>query len=205
MIEQVFTNIATIIFIMALLWVASIFIPFYGFIKKRWKGLAIGCLIQPIIVVLVCVLSFLCIGFYYDLIISRHREAAMVTVKKTDADGFSHHWYVKPNEECFYEYNNDDNDNDKKGKKQKERNDEDDEENKYEDPKKEIFLLYDVIPQDSFSVCIDDKIVIRFDLKEHKVTATEYDEPIEVVNVDWEKVSDYFEKQASHNVPASGK
>ena len=62
MIEQVFTNIATIIFIMALLWVASIFIPFYGFIKKRWKGLAIGCLIQPIIVVLVCVLSFLCIG-----------------------------------------------------------------------------------------------------------------------------------------------
>ena len=192
MIEQVFTITVTILFILVFFGIASVFIPFYGFIRKRWKGLAIGCLIQPIICVLICVLAILFITIYHKLTIHRHKEAAMVTVKKTDANGFSHHWYVKSNEECFYEYSDDE---DKKGKREKEekKRDNDNDEEEEDATMEEITLLFDVIPIDSFGVCVDDKVVIRFDLKEHKVTATEYDEPIEVVNIDWGKVSDYFE------------
>ena len=56
------------------------------------------------------------------------------------------------------------------------------------------FQLFDVVPMDSFRVCVDDKIVVRFDLQNRKATAVEYDEPIKVVNVDWEKVDDFFKK-----------
>lgn len=31
-----------------------------------------------------------------------------------------------------------------------------------------------------------------FDLKNQQVTATDYDQPIEVLSVDWEKVKAYF-------------
>ena len=54
--------------------------------------------------------------------------------------------------------------------------------------------LYDVVPLDSFSVCVDDRIVVRFDLKNRMATATNYGEPIEVVRIDWDKVNAYFEK-----------
>ena len=37
------TNLIIGLIILAL-WVASFFIPFYGFIQKRWKGLGFGCL-----------------------------------------------------------------------------------------------------------------------------------------------------------------
>ena len=174
MVEQGLGIYIIILLILVLFLVASIFIPFYGFILKRWKGLALGCLIQPFFTVLVCILAFYCIDVYSDHSLHKHKKAAMVTVRKAEADSIKHTWYVKPNEECFYEcakprhYNPEYVGND--------------------------MTLFDVIPLDSFRVCVDDKIIIRFDLKEHKVSATEYDEPIEVVNVDWDKVTDYFGK-----------
>ena len=53
---------------------------------------------------------------------------------------------------------------------------------------------YDVIRLDSVAagVSVDDRIVVRFDLKNQQVTATDYDQPIEVLRVDWEKVKAYF-------------
>ena len=203
MIEQVFTISVTILFILVFFLFASVFIPYYGFIWKRWKGLAIGCLVQPIICVLISVMAIFCIAIHHRLTIHRHKEAAMVTVKKTDANGFSHHWYVKSNEECFYEYSNDNEEkHGRRAKKEKEGENDSDDDNV---SREEITLFYDVIPIDSFSVCIDDKVVIKFDLKEHKVAATEYDEPIEVVNVNWEKVSDYFENQAPQGEASTNK
>ena len=55
--------------------------------------------------------------------------------------------------------------------------------------------LYDVVPLDSFRVCLDDHIVIRFDLTKRQVTAADYDTPMEVVNVDWDKVKAYYAQQ----------
>ena len=80
-----------------------------------------------------------------------------------------------PNEECFYEY------------KEKEN-----EENEYRGFNRGRF--YDVVPLDSCSVGVDDKIVVKFDFKNKKVTATEYEEPMEVVNVNWERVTEFFRK-----------
>ena len=37
--------------------------------------------------------------------------------------------------------------------------------------------------------------MVRFDLKNQKATATDYDQPAEILQVDWEKVQTYFEKQ----------
>lgn len=167
------TNIIFGLIVLAL-WVASFFIPFYGFFQKRWKGLGLGCLAQ----VVFCFLVMAGFGagriFYLRSEIRSYRNNAMVTVRKADAD-VVHSWYLNTNEECFYEC----------GDKQHADSDSTDVDRKQ---------LFDIIPLDSTSVCVDDKVVVRFDLKKRTVTAAEYDEPIEVVNVDWDKVSDYFNK-----------
>ncbi len=162
------TNLIIGLIILAL-WVASFFIPFYGFIQKRWKGLGLGCLAQFFFCILVMVALGVGRVFYVRSEMRSYRDNAMVTVRKD-----VHVWYLNPNEECFYEC-----EDSKSGAA-----DSIDVEEKTQ--------LFDVIPLDSTSVCVDDKVVVRFDLKKRMVSAAEYDEPIEVVNVDWDKVNDYF-------------
>lgn len=153
---------------------ATNLIPLLGFLRRRWKGLAIGCIIQPILCVILSLLTVFGAYFYQLYEFHKYHEAAMATVKKVDADGNTLSWYIKPDEECLYE--------------------------RRKSGKKSSFLsannvkLYDVVPLDSFAVCIDDKIVVKFDLENRKATATEYDEPIDVDNVNWDKVSDFFKK-----------
>ena len=55
---------------------------------------------------------------------------------------------------------------------------------------------FDVIRLDSLSagVSVEDRIVVRFDIKNQKVSATDFDQPAEVLDVNWEKVKDYFGK-----------
>ena len=42
---------------------------------------------------------------------------------------------------------------------------------------------------------LEDRIVVRFDLSAHTVTATDDDEPMDIVRVDWPKVEAYFLQQ----------
>ena len=96
MIEQ---NLAFYIFIVVVLMfflVASISIPFYGFFRKRWKGLLIGCVVQPIVCCLACVMVVYGILFYQSYDQRRHRKAAMVTLRKPGDNGHAHIWYLKP-------------------------------------------------------------------------------------------------------------
>ena len=151
----------------------TIIIPIYGYFHKRWKGLARGCIIQPIVCALIVLLTVLGVYFYQKHDFKKHREAAMVTVKKkVDSEGMAQIWHLKPNEECFFERRNIN--------------------------RKSEFLfvnrikLYDVVPLDSSTLCVDDKIFVKFDLKKHKVTASEFDEPLDVVSVNWDKVSSFF-------------
>ena len=55
---------------------------------------------------------------------------------------------------------------------------------------------FDVIRLDSLSagVSVEDRIVVRFDIKNQKASATDFDQPAEVLDVNWEKVKDYFGK-----------
>lgn len=151
---------------------ATFLIPLIGFLRKRWKGLAIGCIIQPILCAFLGLLTVFGVYFYQRYEFRKFREAAMATVKKVDADGNTHKWYLKPDEECFYELREPD--------------------QKVEFQFVNHVKLYDVVPLDSFAVCVDDKIVVKFDLENRKASATEYDEPIDVDKVDWDKVSDFF-------------
>ena len=156
-----------------LVFAASIFIPISGYIRKRWKGLAIGCLIQPIVFVVVCCLVFGGIVAYEVLTVQRQTKAAMVTVQTVEqgtegADTVK--WYLKDDEECLM-----------KSEGHRER--------------------YDVIRLDSVAagVSVEDRIVVRFDLDNQQVTATDYDQPIEVINVNWDKVKAYFGKTCHHD------
>ena len=157
--------------------VASLFIPFFGFIRKRWKGLFLGCLMQPIILVVSFLVTIVGFVFYQRHTYNKHHKEAMVAVRKAETNGKSHKWYLKPDEECFYEYT-----------------DESDKLVSFEDAR-----LFDVIPLDSFRVCVDDKIFVQFDLKDKKVKAREFDEPIEVVSVNWDQVNAYFENHPNNN------
>ena len=173
MIEQGLFFYVIIVMVMVILLAATISIPFYGLIKKRLKGLAIGCFLQPFVCALICLLTAVGVYFYQRNELQKYRGGAMVTLRKTDADGKAHFWYLKANEECFYERWNGD------------------EEPEFDGNGK--MSLYDVVPLDSFKVCVDDVVFVKFDLEKREVTAKEYDEPLDIVNVDWNKVKAFFQ------------
>ena len=162
--------------------VVSIVIPFIGFINKRWKGLAIGCLAQPIFCAVVFLLVVLGALHYQKRSLSKYRETAIVTLRKTVTDDNGNHsytWYLKGDDECLFEM-----DEPRHGR--------------YSDRKREDVeaKLFDIIPLDSCSVCVDDVVVVKFDFDNRTVTATDYDEPIEVVSINWDRVKDYFARLA---------
>ncbi len=179
MLEHGFGLYVAITLVLIVLLIISNAIPFYGFMHKRWKGCFLGCLIQPVVCALFIMIAIVCIVFHQQYGTRKLRKAAMVTLRKTEIKGNTRHtfiWHLKPDEECFYEY-----------KKTPVSESKDNVKNEDEE-------LYDVVPLDSFSVCVDDRIVVRFDLKNRMATATNYGEPIEVVRIDWDKVNAYFEK-----------
>lgn len=171
-----------LIILMAALVLASIVIPCYGFLHKDWKGLALGCLIQPFVAAIACLLVALGAYFYYTYHENRYHDAAMVTVRKTaieGADTLTSTWYLNADEECLYEFRS----------SNKEYTDSTD---------REDDRLFDVVPLDSITLGVEDRIVVRFDLNTRTVTATDYDEPIDIVSVDWPKVEAYFSLQQSN-------
>jgi hypothetical protein len=150
---------------------ASIGIPIYAYSRKRWKGLAIGCLLQPIACAVVICLIVLGIISYFKYTNRKEMDSAMVTVRGLDVGNHSKDtltWYLKDDEQCILVCNN---------------------QNDYDH-----LRFSDVIRLDSVSVTVDDRIVVRFDTKKNKVVATDLDTPMEVVNVNWDKVRAYFGK-----------
>jgi len=140
-------------------------IPLYGFSRRRWKGAAIGCLLQPVVCVVVIGVVSAAVIAYKLISYEMEMKSAMVTVRSTEpgANGTDTlTWYLKPDEECFFDA----------GKKSD---------------------RFDIIPVDSLptSVSVEDRLVVRFDINSEKVLATDYDQPAEVVSVDWDKVKAY--------------
>lgn len=148
--------------------VMSTAIPVYGYFRRRWKGVAIGCLMQLVVCAVIIGVVFASIYAYIQLGRKMEKKSAMVTVRSiekgaNDTDTLT--WYLKADEECLLD--------------SEERTDH-----------------FDVIRLDSLktSVSVEDRIVVRFDIENEKVSATDYDQPAEVVDVNWDKVRTYFGK-----------
>jgi hypothetical protein len=173
-------------FFIVLIILASLMIPFWGYSRKRLKGLTIGCLLQPVICIIVILILLVGTALYESRTIRQTRKAAMVTIRSTESHpqgNFTLMWYLKPDEECFAEFMTDS--LAKKGNH----------------PVFERFAgeghrrhYYDIVRLDSTSLNVEDRIVVKFDTKNQKVTATDYDKPAEVVSVDWEKVKAYLNR-----------
>ena len=108
----------------------------------------------------------------------------MVTVRTTEPGVYGTDtltWYLKPDNECLVEYK----------RLVMADSTETDSLDIYEGRDR-----FDIIRLDSLStaVCVEDHIIVRFDLQNQKATATDYDQPIEVVDIDWDKVKAYFNK-----------
>ncbi len=180
LIERSLSEALVLLFLVALIIALSIAIPFYAYNRKRWKGFALGCILQPIVCVIAICLLFAGSMAYEVVSLMLECKSAMVTVRTIEPGSFGADtltWYLKPDDECFVEC---------------ERNDD-----LYKDDVGEIhrrFDRFDIIRHDSVSLCVEDRIVVWFDFKNQKVTATNYDEPIEVMGVDWDKVKTYFGK-----------
>jgi hypothetical protein len=165
--------------------IASIMIPVYGFHRKRWKGMAWGCLLQPVACAIVITVLFSCVIAYEIITLRLQYKSAMVTVRTTEKGAYGVDtltWYLKADDdECLVEY------------KRLEKPDSVGSDSLDFDKYRERF---DIIRLDTLSnaVCVDDRLVIRFDLQNQKVTATDYDQPTEVLNVNWDKVKTYFNK-----------
>lgn len=171
----------------------SIAIPIYGFKRKRIKGLVLGFILQPI----ACVVTILLVGagicFYEMNTVKQTRKAAMVSlhaVEERPIGKTAFSWYLKPDDECFMEFMPIEKDKEK-GKSITENYVN---ENEDIEQVEEGRQYYDIIRLDSVSLGVEDRIVVRFDLKNRKVTATDDGKPIEVTLVDWEKVKAYFDK-----------
>ena len=180
LIDRSFSEALVLLFLLALIIALSIVIPFYAYNRKRWKGLALGCIIQPVVCVITICLLFAGTMAYEVVNLMLERKAAMVAVRTIEPGSFGPDtitWYLKPDDECFVEC---------------ERN-----ENPYKDDAGEIhrrFDRFDIISHDSVRLCVEDRIVVRFELNNQKVYAANYGEPIEVVSVKWDKVKTYFGK-----------
>ena len=147
--------------------VISTVIPVLGFFRKRWKGLAIGLLLLPVVCAVIIGAVGLGVYYYHEYSVNMEKKSAMVTVRsieKSSNDTDTLTWYLKADEECIQLDSED-----------------------YEE-------YFDVIRLDSLSagVSVEDRIVVRFDLKNQKVSATDFDQPAEVVDVNWDKVKAYF-------------
>lgn len=185
-IDRDYTTILWIAFIILLIVVASVVIPIYGYKWKRWKGLALGCLAQPVVCAIV-IFSVLIGIFIYELWdFKKEKDKAMVTVRSIEKNGDRVDtliWYVKADEECIME-------------RKKQAPSDEEEERDSTDEAKDI-EWFDVIPIENFAhgVNIEDRIMVHFDLKNKSVVATDYDERAEVTKVDWDQVRDYFSKK----------
>ena len=168
-----------IIFLWLAVLLVSFLIPCYGFHRKEWKGLGVGCLIQPFFVGIVCMIVVAVAYYYRRQNFSQYRDEAMVVVRKGSVeknDSLLYTWYLRPDEECMYEVRKPD----------------------PEDTDSTDFgevNFFDVVPLEGATLGVEDCIVVRFDLSAHTVTATDDDEPMDIVRVDWPKVEAYFLQQ----------
>jgi len=185
MIEQDLFTIIIVIIALIAIFVLTLFIPFYGFMRKRFKGLLLGCIVQPILFAIIAAIIIVGTYFYTTYSLVSHRDNAMIVLKQNSddtPDAYISKWHLKPDGECFYEF----------GKESKEEpgvidiDDTDDD-----------VAFYDIVPMDSFRVCVDDVITVQFDIKNRKVKAINYDKPMEVEKVDWDKVEAYFNDNPS--------
>ena len=152
----------------ALVIAISTVIPVYGYFRRRLKGLAIGCLVQPVVCAVLIGAAIAGGIFFRKQKVKMEKNSAMVTVRsieKNTNDTDTLTWYLKTDGECLLDCDDADD-------------------------------RFDVIRLDSLSagVSVEDRIVVRFDIKNQKVSATDFDQPAEVLDVNWEKVNDYFGK-----------
>ena len=176
-----------IVLFMLLIVVASVVVPIYGHRRKGWKGLALGCLAQPVVCIIVIFTACISIFIYERWELKKQKDKAMVTVRTLEKKGDrvdTLFWYVKPDEECIME-------------RKRQGHGNDDEEDRDSTENSRDFEWFDVVPIENFAhgINIEDRIMIRFDLKNHSVVATDYDDRAEVTKVDWDQVRNFFNKK----------
>lgn len=172
----------TITLIAMILWVASLFLPFFGFIHKRFKGLLVGCIVQPILLVIICIVSIFVFLIYMGFDTKKYRQSAIVTICHLENDSTQKktYMYIGSDDICFAESGNLEKD--------------------YNPIIYNInhdISLFDVIYRDSTTITIDDCYKVKFDLKNRRAVATKYEDTIEVASIDWEKVDAYFQNKKS--------
>ena len=171
-----------IVFAFAAIFMLTFFIPYYGFLRKSWKGLGIGCLLQPVIAIAGIALVMLFAGLYSKHMDKKSQTDAMVTVLDAfilDSDSVRHTWYLKPDEECYHKHRFSDVDEDG------------------DTSVHTVSNYYDIVRIDSTTVGVEDRIVVHFDLKNHTAIATtvDVDDTLEIIQIDWPKVESYLQNK----------
>ena len=183
-VEKDITLVLVVLLLTVLAIMGSFVIPILGYQRKRMKGVAIGCLLQPVVCGVVFLILLALSVIYGNIKGYYQRKSMMVTVRTTEPGVYGTDTltrYLKPDNECLVEYK----------RLVMADSTETDSLDIYEGRDR-----FDIIRLDSLStaVCVEDHIIVRFDLQNQKATATDYDQPIEVVDIDWDKVKAYFNK-----------
>lgn len=171
------SNLSIIVFCVAL--IISFFVPFYGYKKKRKKGLALGCLMQPVVFFLLGLFLTFFVVKYEDHHFSLEEDASMAIVRYTENGDcvVSQTWILNPNGKCTMVFDQSPAAN-----------------AEYPCNIDHFVEEYTIIALDSFACEVDKRVEVRFDLQRKKVIAADRSDTLEVVSVNWEKVRDFFSK-----------
>jgi hypothetical protein len=171
-----YTGVLFFISAIVLALLVSFAVPVLAFQRWQRKGAVIGCLLQPVVLLVV---SFLLIEGYFAITDSMHHAGTMVCVRSIEEDRncrFEETWYIKADGTCYYEFDKGSHShsqepcgNDSYGR---------------ERPVERI---------DSMTALKTElHLVVYFDLQHRKVTPVFGSDTIEVVSVDWDRVGKYF-------------
>lgn len=171
----------TVFIIVFLLCMATLYIPIFGLMHKRWKGLLAGCLVQPIVAGIIMGAAFLTFALYVGFDRRSYKKSAIVVVEgeANDSTQKKTRLHIGADGVCFTEFGN------------------------LEDSKSlslwtdDDFGFADVDKVDSTTLAIDDRYFITFDLKNQKVVAKDFDDTLKVTRVDWDKVNALFNQSNS--------
>ena len=77
-----------VLLITILVIMASVVIPIIGYYRERWKGVAIGCILQPVVCGLFSCILFGGVVIYKFSAERNQRQSMMVTVRTTEPGAY---------------------------------------------------------------------------------------------------------------------
>ena len=167
-------------FVILVLLVLSVILPVYGYKRWRKKGLAIGCIAQPLAILMLMLLSIALLTLFVDKPNMEKETAESMAIFRYSENGdciVSQTWFLKADGKCLMEF---------------EQSPAPESEAEYPCNMDHFYDNYEIQKLDSLTCDVGGRLRASFDIENQQVIALDRLDTLEVVCVDWEKVKNFF-------------